>query len=110
MKRHFWLVIAAIAVLGWRSMMAQSDPAKTVATFPGAALKWIHAAEPEFEKQKLNLDIYTVSVDEQGDSVIVSLASLDSVKGARGSTGSYPGFEVEIRKKDLKTIRSSFVH
>ena len=90
-------------------MMAQSNPPKVLAEFPGTALKWIHAAEPVLQEKKLDLDKYTISLLEQGDSVTVILKSGDSVQGARGSTGKYPGFEVEISKKDLKVLRSNYV-
>jgi hypothetical protein len=58
---------------------------------------------------KLDLDKYIVSVVEQDDSVMVGLRSPDSVPGARGSTGRYPGYEVEINEKDLKVVRSNYV-
>jgi hypothetical protein len=81
---------------------------KVLAEFKGSSLKWIHAADPAFRREKLDLDNYIVSVVEQEDSVIVLLTSPDSVEGSRGSTGKYPGYEVEIRKKDLKIIRSNY--
>lgn len=89
--------------------MAQSNPPKVMAEFSGASLKWIHAAEPEFQQKKLDLDKYTVLVVEQGDSVTVILKSTDSVEGARGSTGKYPGYEVEISKENLKILLSNYV-
>jgi hypothetical protein len=96
-------------VLGWSASMAQSNPPKVIAEFTGASLKWIHTAEPEFERKKLDLDKYIVSVVEQNDSVTVILRSSDVVEGARGSTGKYPGYEVEISKKDLKVVRSNYI-
>jgi 1-aminocyclopropane-1-carboxylate deaminase/D-cysteine desulfhydrase-like pyridoxal-dependent ACC family enzyme len=66
-------------------------------------------AEAEFQRQKLGRDKYTVSVAEQSESVMVGLTSLDSVVGARGSTGTYPGYVVEISKKDLKIVRSNYI-
>jgi hypothetical protein len=89
--------------------MAQSHPSRVVAEFSGASLKWIHVAEPEFQRRGLDLDKYNVSVFEQSDSVIVFLRSSDAAAGAMGSTGRYPGYEVEISKKDLKVVRSNYV-
>jgi len=89
--------------------MAQSNTPKMMAEFPGASLKWVRAAEPEFQQKKLDLDKYTVLVVEREDSVTVILKSTDSVEGSRGSTGKYPGYEVEISKKDLKILRSNYV-
>lgn len=89
--------------------MPQSGPPKTLAEFTGASLKWVHAAEPEFQKRGLNLDKYTIRVVDQDDSVIVMLQASDSSEGARGSSGSAPGYEVEISKKDRKVMRSNYV-
>jgi len=89
--------------------MTQSNAPKVIAEFSGASLKWIHIAEPEYERKKLDLDRYIVVVSEQNDSVTVGLGSPDAVEGARGSTGKYPGYEVEISKKDLKVVRSNYI-
>jgi hypothetical protein len=109
MKRFVWTITVAISILVLSALMAQSNPPKVVAEFAGASLKWIHAAEPEFQRKKLDFDKYIVSVVEQDDSVIVLLRSSDSVEGSFGSTGKYPGYEVEISKKELKVARSNYV-
>lgn len=98
-----------ISFLGSTALMVQSKPPRLMAEFAGASLKWVHAAEPEFERKKLDLGNYTVSIVEQDDSVIVTLTSSDAPRGARGSAGKYPGYEVEISKKDLKIVRSNYV-
>ncbi len=109
MKRFVSAMIVLVSILGWRTLMAQSNPPKVIAEFTGASLKWIHAAEPEFQQRKLDLDKYTVIVVEQNDSVTVGLRSSDAAEGARGSTGRYTGYEVEISKKDLKVVRSNYI-
>ena len=58
--------------------MAQPKYPRVLAEFPGASLKWVHIAEPEFQKRGLSLDHYTVSVLEHKDAVDVSLTSLDA--------------------------------
>jgi hypothetical protein len=108
MKTLVWGTIAVLT-LGWSVTMAQSNPPKVLAEFPGTSLKWIRAAEPVLQEKKLDLDKYTISLLEQADSVTVILKSGDSGPGARGSTGKNPGFEVEISKKDLKVLRSNYV-
>lgn len=60
------------------------------------SLKWIHAAEPEFQRRKLDLSKYSTSVIEERDSVTVVLKLIDAVEGAKGSSGSYP----EIRGRN----------
>ena len=102
-------VIVAIISGGARGTMDQPNSQKLIAQFPGASLKWIHAAEPEFERRKLDLDKYIVSVTDMEDSVMVSLTPPDSRPGWRGSSGSLTGFSVTINKVDLKIIRSNFI-
>lgn len=80
-----------------------------VAQIPGHRLKWIEAAEPEFRRRNLDVNNYIVFVDDAPDSVIVSLGSPDQPEGARGSAGTYPGYVVEISKKDMKILRSHYV-
>ncbi len=109
MNRFVLATTVMISVLGWSAPMAQSNHPRVIAEFAGTSLKWIHAAEPEFQRKQLDLDRYMVSVVEQNDSVTVSLTSADTVEGARGSAGKYPGYEVEISKKDLKVVRSNYV-
>jgi hypothetical protein len=106
--RKFLCGILIVSTLGYSALMAQTNT-KVLAKFTGASLKWIHAAEPEFQRRKLELDKYIVSVVEQDASVIVLLRSQDSIEGSFGSTGKYPGYEVEISKKDLKVVRSNYV-
>ena len=109
MKRLVWTIVVALAIWGQCTMMAQSGPPKQIAEFSGAAFKWVRAAEPEFQKRHLDLNKYIVLVAEQDDSVIVALRSPDATKEARGNTGTLPGYEVEIRKKDLSIVRSNYV-
>ncbi len=109
MKRIAWTMMAVIALFGWNPLLGQSKVPKVIAEFDGASLKWIRAAEPEFQRRGLDLDKYTIIVAEQNDSVVVALKSRDSVQGARGSTGTHPGYEVEISKKDLRVVRSNYV-
>ncbi len=69
MKRFVWATVLGISILGLREVLAQSNAPRVIAEFTGASLKWIYAAEPEFQRRKLNLDKYTVSVVERDDSV-----------------------------------------
>ena len=109
MKRFVWVLVSVISFLGAGELCAQSKPARSLAEFSGASLKWVHAAEPEFQRRHLNLDKYIVSVAEQDDSVVVTISATDAVEGSRGSSGSYPAYEVEIRKRDMKVVRSNYV-
>ena len=109
MKRFVWVTVLVISILTLRELFAQSTSRTVIAEFAGSSLKWIHAAEPEFRRRNLNLDKYTVSVLERDDSVTVILSPPDAVKAALGSSASYPTFEIEIAKKDMKVVRSNYV-
>jgi hypothetical protein len=93
---------------GWIAM-AQSKYPRTIATFPGYCLKWINVAEAEIHRKNLNLDDYIVLVVEREHTVTVGFSSKDSPEDSKGSGGSHPDYEVEIRKSDSKIMRSNFV-
>src|SRR5690348_3163704 len=101
MKR-FASLATLLAAIVCSAAIAQTSRPKLEARFPGAALKWVHAAEPDFQRRHLDLEKYNVSVEEGRDSVIVGLSSPDADPHARGSSGTYPDYVVEISKKDLK--------
>ena len=109
MKRFLRATVLVILMLGWTELWAQSNTPRVIAEFNGASVKWIHAAEPEFQRRHLNLDKYIVSVVEEGDSVVVTLSAPDAVKGMRGSSGSYPAFVVEVSRKDMKVVRANYI-
>jgi hypothetical protein len=103
------MVVIAITIFVGSYGMSQTDSAKVKVEFPGACLKWIHAAEPEFQRRHLDENNYIIYVHEKDDSVVITLGSPDEPKGVRGSVGTYPGYEVEISKKDLKILRSNYI-
>jgi hypothetical protein len=108
-------IILAFAILllsstfTWSGSMTKPRQLGVAAELPGSALKWIHIAEVEFAREKLDLDKYRISVEEEGDSVFVILTGLKQPKNAVGSVGPDPGYEVEISKKDRKVLRSNYV-
>jgi hypothetical protein len=91
-------------VLGWSESGRQSPGTKSKAEFAGSCVKWILAAEPDFKRRGIDLDHYIVSVLEEKDSVTISLRAFDSRQNVRGSSGSFPAYEVEISKKDSKIV------
>jgi hypothetical protein len=109
MKKPTTALLLMGCILALTSLMAQSTRSKVIAEFRGSSLRWIHAAEPEFQRRNLDLDKYIVSVAEGDDSVMITLSPPDVVEGARRSSGSYPTFVVEVSKKDLKVVRSNYV-
>jgi len=110
MERFLLATVVVSLISGWTPLTAQSNHPKMIAEqLRGSSLKWIHAAEPEFAKRKLDLDKYIIFVGVGVDSVVVTLSPPDFVEGMFGSSGSYPTFEVEISKKDMKVLRSNFI-
>jgi hypothetical protein len=113
MKKLLWLrrpiAMAACLGLGTIVSVAQSGPMKNVGQIPGSALKWIHAAIPEFERQKLNVDRYNVEVVEEDDTVTVMLLNFERPKGVRGNLGPLPEYEVTLSKKDMHLVGAHYV-
>ena len=109
MRTCLCVAIALISAGIWTAPIAQSKHSTITAEFPGASLKWVRIAEPEFQKRGLDLDHYIVYVGEYDKTVIVSLASPDADPNARGSSGTYPGYEVEISKSEKKILSSHYV-
>lgn len=87
--------------------MSQSSEPATVA-FPGVYLKWLQIAETEIHRKNLRADNYIISVVERDQTVAVIFKAVDAPEGSKGSGGSHVGYEVEIRKKDSKVVRSNY--
>lgn len=109
MRTVVCVAIALISLSTWRAPMGQTLYPKTIAQFPGASLKWVNIAQPEFRTRGLDLDHYTVSIADDKDRVDVTLTSIDGSKQARGSSGTYPAFAVEIAKANGKVIRAYYM-
>jgi hypothetical protein len=108
MKIILVTLLLTLSVFKWSATMLQETPPDVTARFPGAALKWVHIAEPEFEREKLDLSKYNVSVVDQENSVVVILRAVGLSENVMGSMGKYPGYSVEISKKDLKIIQKNY--
>lgn len=108
------ICIAAIALISMcasKASVPQSTYPREVAKFPGASLKWVQVAEPEFQKKGIKIERYMVSVFDDKETVDVVLMSLDASTDPRvmGSSGTYPGFTVEISKVNDKVIQSYYI-
>jgi hypothetical protein len=103
------IVVATLASFCGGTTPRQPAPLKVLAEFPGRALKWINAAQPEFEREKLDVSKYFVTVIEEDDSVSVIITGSRISKEVRGDPGPIPGYEVEISKKEMKVIRANYI-
>jgi hypothetical protein len=108
MRASIVTILVIFSVLEWSTSMAQSGPLTVIAEFPGSSLKWVRIAEPEFEREKLDLNNYTISIIDEGDSVTVILKTPGLSEKVRGNGGKYPGYWVEISKKDSKVVRAAY--
>lgn len=110
MKRLALALFVVFSIPASDGLIAESQT-RPQAKFSGACLKWLYAAEPVLQREKLDLDKYKVSVTEEDGSVTVGLTSADCPEGwhGRGSCGSSPGFVVVISKEDMHVIRSNYV-
>ena len=80
-----------------------------VANFKGSVLACVVVAAEEVKNNKIELSGYNVEVVEDSDLVILMLAPPDAKPGVRGSSGSRPSFEVEVRKVDCTVVKSHYV-
>jgi hypothetical protein len=102
------IMMIAIFTTHWDGSAPPAPPLKVMAELPGASLKWIQAARPEIEREKLDVNKYFITVTEEDDSVSVSLNNSRLSKETRGNPGPLPEYEVEISKKDMKVIRRNY--
>jgi hypothetical protein len=109
MRTTLFIMMIAILTSQWDSSTQPALPLKVMAELPGASLKWIRAAQPEIEREKLDVNKYFITVTEEDDSVSVILNSSRLSKETRGDPGPLPGFEVEISKKDMRVIKSNYI-
>jgi AMMECR1 domain-containing protein len=83
---------------------------KESASLLGKSVLYIKAALPEIERQKLDLNLYRVTVFEENNSVFVVLADKNaSNDSVRGSPGKIPAFQVELDRDSMQILKSSFV-
>jgi hypothetical protein len=109
MKPMMLAAMLLLSILDWRGAAAHASSLRVIAEFPGVALKWVKIADVEFARQKLDKNNYKIVVVDTDASIVVILDDLEKLPGTRGSSGKYPGYEVEIRKSDLAIVRSNFV-
>ena len=108
MKTTLAMILFTLSVFELRPATVQSGPLEVLAEFPGSSLKWVCIVEPILEQKKLDINNYTVTVVDEGDTVTVIVNSPGLSKNVRGSRGKYSAFEVEINKKDQKVVDSHF--
>lgn len=81
---------------------------KVIDTVSGHSLRAIQVAQASFNRKKLNLDEYKITVMEIGSSVIVLYEDKKALAGQRGSGTAKASYEVELRKGTLELVRENF--
>lgn len=84
--------------------MTQESESTLDGQISGAALKYIHIAEPVFARERIKVEDYIVVVFEEEDTVTVFLRDPKAPKNTRG--GGLP--QVEISKKTKKVLKTSY--
>jgi hypothetical protein len=107
MKTILLTIAAILSVLALRPSSVQSG-SLVLAEFPASSLKWVHIAEPIFQQRKLELDKYTITVIDEGDTITVIANEAGLSDKVRGSGGKYPAYEVQISKKDEKVVDAHY--
>ena len=103
MKTILVALLLILSVSEWSAATVQSGSLEVLAEFPGASLKWLHIAEPVFEREKLDIDKYTISIIDEGDSVTVILRASGLSENVKGSLSwKPPGYEVEDQQEGPK--------
>lgn len=102
------LFIVALLLSG-PMVIATQTAHQIVESISGKSIQIIQVALPEAARSNIALEKYKVVVMESGSSYLVVFDDPQRVEGQRGSTARMPSFEVEVRKDDLKIVRSSFV-
>jgi hypothetical protein len=95
----FSRVLLAMLVLQTSGEVGSQQLAPKPTQVPGSALKWVLVAAHEFERQKIDLDLYTIVINDVADPVVV-IADLDKPAGALGRRY----FEVKISRAGKKVV------
>lgn len=101
MKRLICILMGLIAISG--SSRAENCPDQH--SISGSVLKIILIALPEFERQSIDIETYTISVGEDKELYYVEAFDPTKPKGYRGSQPGRPELTVEISKAEHKIIR-----
>lgn len=98
-------------VCGCWSLSGRADggPTHTLANFKGSVLACVVVAAEEVKNKRIELAQYNVTVAEDSELVTLMLAPLDAKPGVRGSLGSRPSFEVQLRKVGCTVVKSHYV-
>jgi hypothetical protein len=90
-------------------LSSKKDQIETLDTIQGKNFLAVDAAVEVFQAHKPDLKNYKITVFSDNKSLVVMFTDKDTPKGARGSVGKYPGFEVELSAGDRRVLRSNFV-
>lgn len=90
-------------------LSSKKDRIETLDTIQGKNFLAVEAAAEVFQVHNPELKHYKITVISDNKSLIVMFTDKDTPKGARGSVGKHPGFEVELSAGDRRVLRSNFI-
>jgi hypothetical protein len=100
---------AELSASEMEALAAAGDRATVLDSIEGSSLPAIRTAAEVCQRRVADLSAYRIALMSEGESLVVSFTDKDAAPGGRGSRGSRPGFEVEMRARDLEVRRSNFV-
>ena len=91
------------------TLIAHTSSLKTLDVVQGSSLAPIQAASTIFQRHKLDLAHYKITLVRDGTALVVMFTDKDAKPGGRGSLGTHPGFEVEMDSHGQHVLKSYFV-
>src|SRR5262249_46544576 len=100
--------LTACGLLFWTfsiGFATTNRPIKVIDTISGTSVLAIRAALPAFDRAKLKLSEYRVTVAEDDSSIYVACIDQDKSPGEYGSRDERPELSVELSKGDLRILK-----
>ena len=91
------------------ALTAHTSSLKTIDVVQGSSFAPIQAASTVFQRHKLDLAHYKITLVRDGTALVVMFTDKDAKPGGRGSLGTHPGFEVELDSHGQQVLKSHFV-
>lgn len=100
---------AELSVTELERLTTARDRAPVRDSIQGSSLPAIRKGAGVLAQRVPDLSPYRIALMSEGDSLVVVFTDKDAAPGGRGSSGTRPGFEVEMSARDLTVRRSNFI-
>ena len=100
---------AELSAAEMEKLATARDKAPVQDSIQGSSFPAIRRGAEVFGQRVADLSPYRIALMNEGDSLVVVFTDKDAAPGGRGSSGTRPGFEVEMSARDLTVRRSNFI-